>query len=315
MSFQTHTWEPRLLSLAHEALQPIIPAEPKIMFDRALLEHAYRHCEDVTARHSRSFYLASSLLPQHKRQAVRALYAFCRVTDDIVDEGTTNTEEALASWRRQNALATKPAEDNPVAVAWADTQLRYRIPHRYAEQLIDGVGRDLRQTRYNTFADLATYAYGVASTVGLMSMHIIGFTGLEAIPYAVKLGVALQITNVLRDVGEDLQVGRIYLPAEELEAYGLSEADLATGKVDDRWRAFMRFQIARNRQLYREAWPGIAMLDPDGRFSIAAAAQLYQAILKNIEANDYDVFNRRAYVSSWDKLRMLPGIWWQSKQL
>lgn len=315
MSFQTHTWESRLLSLAHEALHPAVPAEPKIMFDWALLEPAYRHCEDVTARHSRSFYLASSLLPQHKRQAVRALYAFCRVTDDIVDEGTTNTEEALASWRRQNASAPKPTEDNPVAVAWADTQLRHRIPHRYAEQFIDGVGRDMQQTRYNTFADLATYAYGVASTVGLMSMHIIGFTGLEAIPYAVKLGVALQITNILRDVGEDWQIGRIYLPAEELQAFGLSEADLAAGTVDDRWRAFMRFQIERNRQLYSDAWPGIAMLDPDGRFAIAAAAQLYQAILKNIEANDYDVFNRRAYVSSWDKLRMLPGIWWQSKQL
>lgn len=246
---------------------------------------------------------------------MRALYAFCRVTDDIVDEGTTNTEEALASWRRQIALATKPAEDNPVAVAWVDTQLRYRIPHRYAEQLIDGVGRDLRQTRYNTFTDLATYAYGAASTVGLMTMHIIGFTASEAIPYAVKLGVALQMTNILRDVGEDLQAGRIYLPAEELEAYGLSEADLAAGQIDDRWRAFMRFQIARNRQLYREAWPGIAMLDPDGRFSIAAAAQLYQAILKDIEVNDYDVFNLRAYVSAWGKLRMLPGIWWQSKQL
>jgi len=315
MSFQTHTWEPKLLSLAHEALHPVVPAEPKIMFDRALLEQAYRHCEDVTARHSRSFYLASSLLPQHKRQAVRALYAFCRVTDDIVDEGTTNTEEALASWRRQNASVPKPIGNNPVAVAWADTQLRHRIPHRYAEQLIDGVGRDMHQTRYNTFADLATYAYGVASTVGLMSMHIIGFTGPEAIPYAIKLGVALQITNILRDIGEDWQIGRIYLPAEELQAFGLSEADLAAGTVDDRWRAFMRFQIERNRQLYREAWPGIAMLDPDGRFAIAAAAQLYQAILKNIEVNDYDVFNRRAYVSSWDKLRMLPGIWWQSKQL
>ena len=314
MSFQTQAWESGLLSLAHEALHPLIPTESKITFDQVLLEQAHRHCEDVTARHSRSFYLASSLLPQPKRQAVRALYAFCRVTDDIVDGGTTNTEEALASWRRQTASAPKPGEDNLVAVAWADTQLRYRVPHRYAEQLIDGVRRDLHQTRYNTFAELATYAYGVASTVGLMSMHIIGFSGPEAIPYAVKLGVALQITNILRDIGEDWQAGRIYLPAEELETWGLSESDLALGKVDDRWRAFMRFQIARNRQLYREAWPGIAMLDSDGRFAIAAAAQLYQAILKDIEAHDYDVFNRRAYITTWGKLRMLPGIWWQSKQ-
>ena len=111
---------------------------------------------------------------------MRALYAFCRVTDDIIDEGTTHTEEALASWRRQTSSASKPTENNPVAIAWTDTQLRYRIPYRYAEQLIEGVGRDLRQTRYNNFTELATYAYGVASTVGLMSMHIIGFSGPEA---------------------------------------------------------------------------------------------------------------------------------------
>ena len=229
--------------------------------------------------------------------------------------GTGHAEESLISWRQRILAAPKPIEDNLVAVAWADTQLRYRIPHRYTEQLIDGIERDLRQTRYATFTDLATYAYGVASTVGLMSMHITGFSGPEAIPYAVKLGVALQMTNILRDIDEDWRAGRIYLPAEELEAFGLSEADLAERQVDDRWRAFMRFQIERNRQLYREAWPGIAMLDPDGRFAIAAAAQLYQAILEDIEVNDYDIFNCRAYVSTWGKLRMLPGIWWQSKQL
>jgi len=315
MSLQTHAWEPRLLSLAYEALHTVIPAQPKTNFDRTLLKQAYRYCKDVTAQHSRSFYLASLLLPQHKRQAVWALYAFCRVTDDIVDKANGNAEVSLASWRRRILASPKSGENNLIAIAWADTQLRYAVPRRYVEQLIDGVERDLHQTRYATFADLATYAYGVASTVGLMSMHITGFSGPEAIPYAVKLGVALQITNILRDVGEDWQTGRVYLPTAELESFGLAEANLAAIQVDDRWRNFMRFQIERNRQLYREAWPGIAMLDPDGRFAISAAAQLYQAILDDIEANDYDVFNRRAYVSTWGKLRMLPGIWWQSKQL
>jgi phytoene synthase len=146
-------------------------------------------------------------------------------------------------------------------------------------------------------------------------MHIIGFAGSAAIPYAIKLGVALQLTNILRDVGEDWQAGRVYLPQEELAAFALTEADLAAGQVDARWRAFMQFQIERNRRLYAEAWPGIALLNRDGRFAIAAAAGLYQAILDDIEAHDYDVFNRRAQVSKWGKLSRLPGLWWQSRDL
>jgi phytoene synthase len=153
----------------------------------------------------------------------------------------------------------------------------------------------------------------VASTVGLMGMHIIGFSSMEAIPYAIKLGVALQMTNVLRDVGEDWRAGRVYLPSNELAEFGLAEADLAAGKVDERWRALMRFQIARNRRLYAEAWPGIALLDRDGRSAVAAAGEFYRAILADIEAHDYDVFSRRAHVSGWGKLRRLPSIWWRNR--
>lgn len=298
MSLQPHNWEPELLSLAYEGLDTVKRADSKTVFDRTLLEKSYHYCKNVTARHSRSFYLASSLLPRHKQQAVRALYAFCRVTDDIVDKSTGNAQEMLASWCRRVLTPPEPTEDNLVAVAWADTQHRYTIPRRYIEQFIDGVARDLQKTCYATFADLATYAYGVAATVGLMSMHITGFCGAEAIPYAVKLGVALQITNILRDVGEDWQAGRLYLPTDELERFRLTEADLNAEQVNDRWRDFMRFQIERNRQLYREAWPGIAMLHPDGRFAIATAARVYQQILRSIEANDYNVFDRRAYVST-----------------
>ncbi len=140
-------------------------------------------------------------------------------------------------------------------------------------------------------------------------MHIIGFSGPDAIPYAIKLGVALQVTNILRDVGEDLANGRIYLPQEEMQGFGFTENDLAAGKVTPSWRKFMRFQIDRNRRLYAEAWPGIAMLNRDGRFAIAAAADLYQAILEDIERHDYDVFTRRAHLSALGKLRLLPSIW------
>lgn len=312
MSLQLNTWEHTLLSLAYEARHSAVRPLVKPTQNEAVLRQAYDYCESVTAQHSRSFHLASGLLPSGKRQAVRALYAFCRTTDDLVDQPSGDVLTALTHWRQRVALFEPPADDL-VAIAWADTRIRYHVPQRYAEQLIDGVARDLHQTRYPTFEDLAAYAYGVASTVGLMSMHIIGFAGSEAIPYAVKLGVALQITNILRDVGQDWQLGRVYLPQEELTAFGLSEADLAAGQVDARWRAFMKFQIERNRRLYAEAWPGMALLNREGRFAIAAAAGLYQAILDEIEAHDYDVFNRRASVSGWGKLCRLPGIWWQSR--
>ena len=306
-----HPWERILLGLAFEAWHSVVHPPSQPIQDSKLLEESYAHCHSVTALHSRSFHLASALLPAPKRQAARALYAFCRVTDDLVDRSSGDVEANLRGWRQQVSTWHPPADDL-VAVAWADTRARYHIPQRYVEQLIEGVARDLHQSRYDTFEDLTTYCYGVASTVGLMSMHITGFAGPEAIPYAVKLGVALQLTNILRDVGEDWRAGRVYLPQEDLAAFKLSEADLAAGRVDERWRAFMRFQIARTRRLYAEAQPGIALLNPDGRFAIAAAAGLYSAILDDIEAHDFDVFGRRAHVSGWGKLRRLPGIWWQS---
>ena len=148
-----------------------------------------------------------------------------------------------------------------------------------------------------------------------MSMHIIGFEDDEAIKYAVKLGVALQLTNILRDVAEDWQNGRLYLPQEDLDVFGLAESDIDNGIVDDRWRNFMRFQIARTRQLYEEAWPGISMLAPEGRVAIAAAAEFYRGILEDIETHDYDVFSRRAHVTKWGKLRRLPRLWWETRRL
>jgi phytoene synthase len=308
-----HAWERSLLDLAYEALHPQnAPSAGAASFDSALLDNAYSYCESLTAVNSRSFHLASSLLPSDKQRAVRGLYAFCRVTDDIVDRAAAGQQERLATWRR-HATAVEPPVDDLVAVAWADARLRYNVPLRYAEQLIEGVARDFNQSRYANFTDLTSYCYGVASTVGLMSMHIIGFAGQEALPYAIKLGVALQLTNILRDVGEDWRSNRVYLPQDELAAFGLSEADIEARHVSDAWRAFMRFQIERNRRLYRESLPGIALLNKDGRFAIGAAAQLYQGILDAIERADYDVFSQRAYVGKWRKLCMLPRVWWNTR--
>jgi 15-cis-phytoene synthase len=317
-----HNWEAPLLVLAHEALNElnelVNPTHHGQSDNEKLLAAAYEECARITAVHSRSFYLASGLYPPDKRRAARALYAFCRVTDDIIDEADPDTSPAdllvqVEAWR-QRALSPHPPREDLVAVAWHDARVRYHLPLRYAEQLFDGVLCDLRKRRYQTFAELAEYAYGVASTVGLMSMYITGFTGKEAIPYAVKLGVALQLTNILRDVAEDWRNGRVYLPLDELQAFGLDERDLARGEVTNRWRAFMQFQIARNRRLYEEAWAGIGWLAPDGRFAIAAAAELYMGILDDIEAHDYDVFSRRAHVGTVGKLARLPKIWWRSRE-
>lgn len=314
---QAHSWEPSLLSLAYEAVHSVVPVRDEVAYEAETLKRAYAHSAAITSVHSRSFYMATALLPADKRRAARALYAFCRLVDDLVDEagmdGAAKAERELEA-RRQQTLLAYPPSDDLIALAWADTRRKYGIPHRYAEQLMDGVARDLRQNRYDTFEELTTYSYSVASTVGLMSMHIIGYSDEDAIPYAIKLGVALQTTNILRDVGADWRMGRIYLPQEDLECFGLTEDDIAGGHVHDRWRDFMSFQISRNRQLYDEAWPGIRLLEQDGRFAITAAAELYRAILDDIEASDYDVFSRRAFVSSAHKLRMLPRMWWQSRQ-
>jgi 15-cis-phytoene synthase len=313
MSVKPATWEYRLLSLAHEALtSPTVDRHIQIEAD--VLNTAYAYCAQIARTNSHTFYLASKLLPKDKRLAVQSLYAFCRCTDDLIDkmQGLAHADRVFSNWRAR-LNNPYPAAHDPVPLAWIDTQTRYSIPKGYADQLIAGVARDMTQKRYQSFAALTEYCYGVASTVGLMSMHIIGFESQLALPYAVKLGIALQLTNILRDIGEDWQQGRLYLPLDELAMFGLDEADIAAGQVDSRWRDFMKFQINRIHQLYEEAEPGIMLLNTDGRFAIAAAARLYRAILDDIQAHDYDVFRRRAHVSGWGKVSRLPRIWWSNR--
>jgi phytoene synthase len=304
-------WEHQLIAMAGTAPQP---SSTRPLFSYwagdAELQKAYRACSRITAEHSKSFHFATALLPEEKRSAVRALYAFCRTVDDIVDEpGAADQQFNLDYWRTIVQTASAPRHDL-VATAWADTLTRYYIPPHYALQLIDGVARDLAQTRYASFEDLSTYCYGVASTVGLMSMCIIGFKSNEAIPYAIKLGVALQLTNILRDVGEDFRNGRVYLPQDEMNAFGISETDLESGQVTPRWRDFMRFQIDRTRKLYAESAPGIKMLEREGQLATGAASTLYSAILDVVERNDYDVFSQRASLGAWGKLSRVPALWW-----
>jgi phytoene synthase len=311
---QAH-WEHRLISMAGQVTYPSTRPDFSYWAGDAALEKAYALCGRVAAHHSKSFHLASALLPEEKRSAARALYAFCRTVDDIVDEGSVfGRELELDYWRSIAQGLVRPRPDDLVAQAWTDTRLRYRIPSRYALQFIDGVARDLSQTRSPSFDDLTTYCYGVASTVGLMSMHIVGFHSPEAVPYAIRLGVALQMTNILRDIGEDFRNGRVYLPQDELAAFGLSEADLARGQVSPRWREFMRFQIRRVRELYADADIGIQFLERDGRLAIGASSVFYQGILDDIETHDFDVFSRRASLGTWGKLSHLPGLLLKKKR-
>ena len=303
-------WENQLLALAGHIQKPSTRPFFSYWAGDASLHLAYRQAKRITAAHSKSFHFASALLPEEKRSAVRALYAFCRTVDDIVDEVELKKDRdfELDYWRDIVDTASYPTDDL-VAAAWADTLTRYHIPRHYALQLIDGVARDLSQIRYQTFDDLATYCYGVASTVGLMSMFIIGFKSDDAVPYAIKLGVALQMTNILRDVGEDYCNGRLYLPREELIAYGIREEDIAAGRVTDNWRQFMKFQIERTRQQYAESWEGVKFLEREGQLAIGAASIFYQGILDEIEKHDYDVFTRRVSLSTFGKLSRIPGLW------
>jgi phytoene synthase len=316
MATASISWEEKLFKRATVASAPAMIFGHNV--DRQALDSAYQHCAELTYTHSRTFHMSSGLLPREMRAAARALYTFCRITDDIVDQPAagTSVEMRLAdlqSWRRRSLECCHGHagdESDPAILAWTDTRARYGIPKAYAEQLIEGVAQDMTHDRYANFDDLAHYCYLVASTVGLMTMHIVGYAGSHAIPYAIKLGVALQLTNILRDVGEDWAKGRLYLPQDELAAYGVTEDEIAAGAVTARWRAFMRFQIDRARQLYAEAMPGIPLLGRDGQFAIAAAAVLYRDILTKIEENDYNVFDRRARTSAMEKVRRLPEIWW-----
>ena len=304
-------WENQLIDLAGNIPHPSTRPFFSYWAGDASLHSAYKQAEKITAEHSKSFHFASGLLPEEKRSAVRALYAFCRTVDDIVDEAMdAGCETQLDYWRGMVENASF-RDGDLVAAAWADTLARYHIPRHYALQLINGVARDLLQARYQTFDELATYCYGVASTVGLMSMYIVGFKTNEAIPYAIKLGVALQMTNILRDVGEDYQNGRLYLPRQEMAFYGIREEDIAEGRLSDNWRQFMKFQIYRTRQLYQESWLGVKMLEREGQLAIGAASVFYSGILDEIEKNDYDVFTRRASLNTWGKVNRLLELTWK----
>lgn len=267
------------------------------------LNELYRQAAAATAAGSKSFYFATRFFPEDLARSAHAVYWFCRTTDDLVDEcpsvgqGRADLEQWALDLRE--AFATGQAR-HPVLSAFIDTVARHGIPHQYAYDLIEGMRMDLDGTRYATFEDLTVFCYRVASVVGLMMTHVIGFRDTadrdEGLRRAIDLGIAMQLTNILRDVGEDLARGRLYLPAEDMLRFGYGEEQLRRGERNAAFRHLMDFQIARARRYFAQAEPGIALLDPRGSFAVRVAADVYARILHRIEANDYDVFSRRAVV-------------------
>lgn len=272
---------------------------------------AYAHCQQVTRQASKTFYWSSLFLPRPKRLAAWAIYAFCRSVDDIADtpDKTTDPKRELEVWRDHLRRVYQGEVRHPIMHAWHDMLDHYDVPLQPALDLIDGVQTDLDAVRFTTFEELHRYCYRVAGTVGLLMAPVLGYQSPEALPCAVKLGVAMQLTNILRDVGEDANLGRIYLPAEELAQFGYCETELLAGVVNEPFIALMQFQIARANRYYGEALPGIALLDPSVQIAIQASAQLYRGILAAIEDNAYDVYTRRAFVPLSAKLTMMPRLW------
>ena len=269
------------------------------------IDACYAHCREIVRFHSRSFWLSSRFLPFEKRRAVWAVYAFCRTADDIVDRtgDPAGRLAAIDSWQAQLLAAYEGRSGDPIFTAFADVLTRFELPLHAALDLLRGARMDITVNRYARFDDLSEYCYLVASTVGVMMMPVFGSTSIDATEYAVTLGRAMQLTNIIRDIGEDARMGRIYLPAEEMALFRYTEDDLFAGVIDDRFRALMRFQIDRARALYRAAEPGIAKLSPDSRYAVRLALDVYRGILEAVEANDCDVFTKRAYVSTYEKIR------------
>ena len=307
------TW-PRALD-THGGDLLVAPAPVDAPARPVTLAEAYEACRRVTRHHAHAFYFSIRFLPSAQRRAIWAVYAVCRYSDDLVDcaPASATRAELLARLDHWEQRLRAGETTLPMLRAFADARERFAIPIEPLSDLLDGMRMDLTRTRYATWAELRQYCYCVASTIGLLCTPVLGYDGApETLEYAADLGIAMQLTNILRDIGADAALGRIYLPQDELAAFGYDEERIAAGVVDDTFRALMRFQIARARTLYRASAPGIARLHRSGRLPVQAAATLYGGILSRIEAIDYQVYTQRAALSTWDKLARLPDIWWRT---
>jgi phytoene synthase len=268
------------------------------------LARSYRYCEDVARREAGNFYPAFLLLPAPRRRAMCALYTFMRIADDLSDEQAPLhlKRQLLADWRGGLHDALAGRYRHPAYVALHDTVTEYRIPVKYLSAVIDGVEMDLEPIVYRTFAELRNYCHHVASVVGLACIHIWGFRGADAERYAEDAGIAFQLTNILRDLGEDAGRGRVYLPLEDIERFGYSHERLQQGVCDASFQALMRFEVQRAHDFYRSGWCLVPRLSSAGRAVYLMMAHTYRGLLFEIEKRNYDVFRSRVRVPRWKKL-------------
>jgi phytoene synthase len=275
------------------------------------LAAAYAHCREINRHYGKTYFFSTCFFPERLRPAVHALYAWVRYPDEWVDNpqglGPDALRDRLRQWRDATADAVKTGHaDHPVLHAWADAARRHEVPVAYMGDFIGAMEMDLTRSTYATFEDLRRYTWGSASVVGLMMCHLIGAKDPAAVPHAADLGLAMQLTNFLRDVGEDWRErGRIYLPLEDLDRFGVREADIAEGRLSDGFCDLVRFEAERTRALYAEADKGFAFIPADARLPVRLARVLYARILDKIEQNGCDVFSRRARVPTWEKLAVL----------
>ncbi len=286
------------------------------------LDAAFEACRRETAEWAKTFYLGTLLLPHEKRRAIWAIYVWCRRTDELMDspEAQARPVEELADRLNRWELKTRDLFKGQVAdeldAVMVDTLERFPQSIQPYLDMIEGQRMDLTWTRYPRFDDLRLYCYRVAGTVGLMTQGVMGLDqAYSSAPWsdrpdtsdaAVALGIANQLTNILRDVGEDRGRGRIYLPLEDLEHFGYSEDDLMAGRINQAWKDLMAFQLSRARAWFDRSEAGVRWLSRDARWPVWTSLRLYRGILDVIERHDYDVFNKRAYVGKLNKFLDLP---------
>ena len=286
------------------------------------LQDSFEICRQETARWAKTFYLGSLLLPAAKRQAIWAIYVWCRRTDELMDSVEAlhvPNHELLArldAWEERTRGLFEGKSKDGLDRVMVDTIKRYPQPLQAYLDMIDGQRMDVQRHRYQSFADLELYCYRVAGTVGLMTQAVMGLDpAYTTAPWsdrpdpteaAVALGIANQLTNILRDVGEDRERGRIYLPQEDLERFGYSESNLHDGIINENWRALMAFQLQRTRDWFARSEQGIRWLSSDARWPVWTSLRMYRSILSVIERHNYDVFTRRAFVSKVGKVLDLP---------
>ncbi len=283
--------------------------------DEISLPRSYAHCDKISRTQAANFYPAFRVLPTPQKKSMCALYAFLRIADDLSDEpgALEQKQKALADWRQGLEGALSGTYTHPIHPALHHTVEKYAIPPEYLHAAVDGVEMDLQRVNYNTFKELQNYCFHVASVVGLSCIHIWGFRDESAKEYAILAGIAFQLTNILRDLGEDAARGRIYLPAEDLQRFGYDREQLLRGDCNRHFKEMMEFQVSRARDYYQQAWPLVPMLSPPGRAVFLVMARTYRSLLDAMEKQDYDVFTKRVRLSRWQKLYFalssLPAKW------